>query len=249
VGLALGALTALPVSAQTLEEVLARYVAARGGLDKIRAVKTIRMSGTMTAGPGVEAPFTQEVKRPDLRRLEFTLRGMTGVQAFDGETAWVMLPVPQAPPPRVLSPEETRAAEEDSDFDGPLVDYRQKGNQVELVGKEHLPGGEAWKLKLTLKSGSERYLYLDAQSFLEVRGEARRTVRGRDLEGEVIFSDFRAVDGLVFPYAIETGPRGSSRKQKLVIEKIELNVPIDESRFRRPGDDEPESEEPETPRP
>lgn len=247
--LALAALVALPASAQTLDEVLARYVAARGGLEKLRAVKTLRMSGTMTVGPGAEAPFTLEMKRPNLRRLEFTLQGTMGVQAFDGKTAWMILPFPEAREPQVLSPEEAREAEEDSDIDGPLVDYRAKGHQVELVGKEKLAEGEAWKLKLTLKSGTVRHVFLDATSFLEVRGETRRSVRGRDLEGEAVFGDYKEVAGLVFPHTIEAGPKGSARKQKLVFDKIEVNVPLDDARFRMPEGGGSESKEPETPRP
>jgi hypothetical protein len=91
-GLALAALVAVPASAQTLDEVLAKNLKAKGGLDKIKAVQTIRATGTMTVGPGMEAPFVLEEKRPNMMRLEFTLQGMTGVQAYDGKVGWQLMP-------------------------------------------------------------------------------------------------------------------------------------------------------------
>ena len=90
-GLALAALVAVPASAQTLDEVLAKNFKAKGGLDKIKAVQTIRMTGTMTVGPGIEAPFVLEQKRPNMLRMEFIVQGMTVVQAYDGKVGWQLI--------------------------------------------------------------------------------------------------------------------------------------------------------------
>lgn len=233
-GLALAALVAVPASAQTLDEILARNLKAKGGLDKIKAVQTIRMTGTMTIGPGMEAPFVLEQKRPNMMRMEFTLQGMTGVQAFDGKTGWQLMPFSGRKDPEPLPEDAMKQVEEQSDFDGPLVDFKAKGHTVELVGKEPVDGSPAYKLKVTLKNGDVRYIYLDADQYLEVRTEGKTKIRGTDVDGESTIGDYKAVGGLMFPHSVESGQKGSPQKMKMTIQKIELNVPIDDARFKMP---------------
>jgi outer membrane lipoprotein-sorting protein len=233
-GLALAALVAVPASAQTLDEILAKNLKAKGGLDKIKAVKTMRMTGTMTVGPGMEAPFVLEQKRPNLFRMEFTIQGMTGVQAFDGKVGWQLMPFQGRKDPEPLPEDAMKQVEEQADFDGPLVDYKAKGSTLELVGKEKVDGSDAYKLKLTLKSGDVRYIFLDADQFLEVRTEGKTNIRGTDVEAESTIGDYKDVGGLMFPHALESGQKGSPQKMKMTIQKIELNVPIDDARFKMP---------------
>jgi outer membrane lipoprotein-sorting protein len=231
-GLALAALVTVPASAQTLDEILARNLKAKGGLDKLKAVQTIRMTGTMTVGPGMEAPFVMEQKRPNSMRLEFTLQGMTGVQAFDGKAGWQLMPFSGRKEAEPLPEDALKQLEEQADFDGPLVDYKAKGHTLELVGKEKLEGSDVYKLKLTLKNGDIRYIYLDADQFLEVRTEGTTKIRGTDVEGESTIGDYKEVGGLMIPHAVESGQKGSPQKMKMTIQKVELNVPIDDARFK-----------------
>jgi len=222
-------------SAQTAEDIVAKYVAARGGMEKLKAVKTMRMSGTMTAGPGFEAPITLEMKRPKSTRMEFTLQGLTGIQAYDGTTAWAVMPFQGKKDPEALPAEQAKIMDDQADFDGQLVDYKEKGNTVELVGKEPVEGTDAYKLKVTNKSGDVRYYFLDAEYFLEIRTEASRTIRGTQMDFESSIGDYKEVGGLMFPHSIQSGPKGSAQKQKLTISKIELNPEIDDARFKMPA--------------
>ncbi len=233
-GFALAALVGVPASAQTLDEVLARNLKAKGGLDRIKAVQTIRMTGTMTIGPGMEAPFVMEMKRPNMMRMEFTLQGITGVQAFDSKTGWQLMPFSGRKDPEPLPEDAMKQVEEQADLDGPLVDYKAKGHTVELVGKEQVEGSDAYKLKLVLKNGDIRYIYLDADQYLEIRTEGKTKIRGTDVEGESTIGDYKEVGGLMFPHAIESGQKGSPQKMKMTVQKIELNVPIDDARFKMP---------------
>ena len=228
-------LVATGVSAQSLDEVLAKYAEARGGIDKIKAVKSVRMTGTMTVGPGLEAPITMEMKRPKNMRLEFTLQGMTGVQAYDGETAWAIMPFMGKKDPEALPEEQAKMAEEQADFDGVLIDSEAKGHKVELVGKEPVEGTDAYKLKVTLKNGEVRYVYLDAEYFLEIKTEGSRTVRGSQVDFEATIGDYKEVDGLMFAHSIETGAKGAPQRQKITFSAIELNPDIDDSRFKMPA--------------
>lgn len=194
----------------------------------------MRMSGSMSFGPGMRAPFTLEMKRPNRMRIEFELEGETGVQAFDGRSAWAQMPFAGQPRPQPLPPEEAGQIEEQADFDGPLVDWQAKGHRLELVGEARVDADPAWKLRLTLKSGAVRYVYLDAGSFLEVRTEGTREFQGSRVEFESRLGDYREVAGLRVPFLIESGPKDAPERQRLRFETIEYDVPIDDARFALP---------------
>jgi hypothetical protein len=234
VGLVAGATLLAPALAQTVDEVIAQATEARGGLEKMKAVQSLRMTGRMTMGPGLEAPITIEMKRPRNARMEFTIQGMTGVQAFDGQQAWGISPMgSQKPGP--LPPEMAKDLDNQADIDGPLVDYEAKGHQVELVGKEKVEGSDAWKLKVTLKSGDVQYLYLDADSHLEIRSESKRTIRGSEMEIETTIGDYKEVGGLLWPHSIQSGAKGRPEKQSFAFESIVVNAAIDDARFKMPA--------------
>jgi outer membrane lipoprotein-sorting protein len=233
-GLALAALVAVPASAQTLDEVIAKSYKAKGGLDKIKAVQSIRMTGTMTVGPGIEAPFVLVQKRPSMFRLELIIQGMTVVQAYDGKVGWQLMPLSGRKDPEPLPEDAMKQVEEQADIDGELVDYKAKGHTVELLGKEKVEGSDAYKLKVTLKNGDIQYVYLDADQYLEVRSESKSKVRDTDVESESTIGDYKEVGGLMFPHAIEQGQKGSPQKGKITIAKIELNVPVDDAQFKMP---------------
>lgn len=229
------ALTALPATAQTLDEILAKNLAARGGLEKIKSVQTLRMTGTMTVGPGMEAPFVIEQARPNSMRMDFTLQGMTGTQAYDGKTGWQLMPFGGRKDPEPVPEDQLKQLQEQADFDGPLVDYKAKGNQVELVGKEKVEGSDAWKLKVTLKNGDVRYIYLDADQYLEIRAEGKTTIRGTEVEGEATMGDYKEVGGLMIPFAVESGQKGAPQKMKMTLKDVVLNPKLDSARFKMPA--------------
>jgi outer membrane lipoprotein-sorting protein len=234
--LLVGFAAVLPVSAygQTVDEVIAKHVQARGGLDKLKAAKTVRMTGKMTVGPGMEAPVVVEQKRPNHIRIEFTIQGMTGIMAFDGKGGWTLIPFSGKKDPEAMGEDDLKEAEEQADLDGPFIDYKEKGNKVELVGKEPVEGTDAYKLKATLKNGTVQYSYIDTESYLVIKEESKRTIRGVERETEATLGDYKKVEGLIFPCSIETGAKGDSQKQKITIEKIEINPAIDDSRFKMP---------------
>ena len=233
-GLLAGAALAAPTAAQTVDEVIAKHLEARGGEAKIKAVQSMKMTGKMTAGPGIEAPITLEMKRPASVRLDITFQGNIGTQAYDGKTGWGISPMSAKKDPEPMSAEDIKDMEEQGDMDGPLVDTKAKGHKVELMGKEKVEGSDAYKLKVTLKTGDIRYVYIDADSYLELKTEAKRTVRGSEVETESVSSDYKEVGGLILPYTIQQGAKGQPQKQTITVDKIELNLPIDDARFKMP---------------
>ena len=232
--LALVALAA-PLTAQTADEIIAKYLTNVGGMDKIQAVTTLRRTGKVVLGGGFEAGVIEESKRPNKLRQEFVFQGMTGVNAYDGKTGWKIEPWQGKKDPEALSEEEMKQIVEDADFDEALVNYRQKGNKVEFAGTEQVEGTDVYKLKVTLASGDLRFYYMDTDYYVPIKIDIKRMIRGAEQEFETTLGDYKAVAGWYLPYSIETTRTGSEDTQKITFDKIEANVPVDDGRFAKPG--------------
>ena len=227
-------LAAEAARAQTVDDVVRRYLQARGGVERLRNVQALRLTGTMEI-PGVPpAPFVMELKRPHRMRTEFTVGGRTGIRAYDGNAGWAQLPLP-GDPPRPMSPEDSAEARDQADVDlSPLVDAAAKGFSIELAGKDRIPGGETWRLVVRGAAGPPRTVHLDTKTHLAIASEETRTVEGRPVEFVTNVGDYRTVQGLAFPFRIEVGPKGALDRQKLVLTRVEVNPPIDDARFAIP---------------
>lgn len=230
-------LCAAPAPAQSADEIIARYLQRVGGSDRVQALQTVSRTGTFYGGGGFEAKVHNENKRPNKVRLEFSLQGMTGVNAYDGKSGWKIEPWQGKREPETLSEDETKSILEDAEFEDPLFNYNQKGNKVEYVGKDDIEGTEVFKLKATLASnGDVRTYYLDADSYVPIKYEVLRIVRGAETEFEVELGDYKEVNGVLLPFAFAVGGKGSpaSSKAQYAWERIEANVSIDDRRFAKP---------------
>ncbi|MBI1761512.1 MAG: hypothetical protein HYR56_08765 [Acidobacteria bacterium] len=228
------ALFALPAAAQTADEIIAKYLKTIGGAPKLEALKTLRRTGKFTGGGGFEAVVVQENKRGALVREEFTFQGMTGVNAYDGKTGWKIEPWGGKKDVESLSEEELKSIVEDADFDGPLVNYRQKGHKVEFAGTEPIEGTDTYKLKVTLKNGDVSYYFMDTDYYVPIKIETKRIVRGAEQESETVLGDYKEVAGVYFPFSFESGLKGSPNKSQITYAKIEANMALDDSRFKAP---------------
>src|SRR5215831_17163631 len=211
---------AIPASAQTADEIIAKYIKAVGGIEKIQAVNTLRRSGKIIAGGGFELATVQESKRPNMLRQEIVLQGLTGVLAYNGKTGWKVEPFQGKKDPEALGEEEMKQVVEGADFDGPLVNYQQKGNKVEFVGAEPVEGTDAYKLKVTLANGDVRYYFMDTDYYVPIKVETKRMVRGAEQEFETSLGDYKEVVGVYFPHSVENSAKGSSNKSQINFEKI-----------------------------
>ena len=227
--------SAAPSLAQTVDEIIARNTAAKGGAAKLKAIKTLRVTGTVTLAPGVDAPIVLELQRATGMRMDITFQGLTLSQGYDGARAWVLNPLETGNVPKAMSADESKAAAEQVDIDGPLIDYKAKGNTVELVGREKVGDVDTFKIKVTTKQGTVRTFYIETERFLEVKEESKRIEGGAEVEQDTLFGDYKEVGGLVFAHLIDGGQKGSSERQKIVVGKIEINPPLDVSRFRMPS--------------
>ena len=237
--LALLALTTLSFAApvlraQTADDVISKYIARVGGLEKIESTRTIRRTGKFIGGGGFEAIVVQENRRPNLVREEFAVQGMTAINAWDGRDGWKINPFAGKKDAETLSEEEMHGILLDADFDEPLVGYKTKGNKVELVGMDQVEGTDVQKLRVTLPNGDVRLYYMDADSGVPIRMEETRLVRGTEQQYETTLGDYKPVNGWLMPFSIESGPKGQD-KTTVHYEKIEANVKLDDTRFAKPA--------------
>lgn len=220
-------------TAPSVDEIVAKNIAARGGLENLKAIHTIRTTGSISQGD-FRAKFVQENQRPRSVREEFILQGMAEVEAFDGKTAWRVSPFEGRKDPDLLSADDRKGLVEDADLDGQLVDYKNKDHHAEFIGHDSVEGTDCYKVKLTLSDGDVRYYYIDTDSYLELKIETERTIRGTVEYGELYFGDYEKVNGVYFPFATESGRKGSSSRVKYTVDKIEVNVPLASSLFAIP---------------
>jgi len=229
------------VLAYTADELAARNVEAHGGAEKLSAIQTLRLSGKLLVNDGALAfGYTALVRRPGSIRYEAALQGLTQVQAYDGHQAWQINPFQGRKDPEKLSDDDAKGLGEDAaDFAGTLVDYQAKGYKLDYLGTEDVDGTQAHKLRVTRPNGDIVYVYLDPDYFLEIRTIERRIEHGVPSETVTDYGDYEKVNGAYFAFALETGPKGSSNRQKVQFEKAEANVAVDENEFRFPAASQP----------
>ena len=225
----------LSAAAQTAEEIVKKVLDARGGVQKIKAVQSERVSGHVSFAPGMEGTFVVELKRPLRMRVEINVDGRKIIRVYDGKSSgWMVNPFVENKGVEPLPSEDLKNISDESDFDGPLVDYKTKGNGIELAGKEMLDDKPVYRLKLTNKYGDFRSYFVDASSYRLLKWEGVRKSANQEIPWESFFSDFREVQGLKFPFRIDQGSPGTEVRQTLTAEKIEIDPQIDDSRFSKP---------------
>ena len=185
-------------------------------------------------GKLVQLPFVLEMERPGKTRLEIQFQGKTAVQVYDGKKGWKLRPFLGRHEVETFSAEELRLASQQAEIDGPLIDYKSKGNKVEAAGTEKVEGRDAYKLKITLKTGEVRYVWVDSQTFLDLKTDGSRKLDGKMRPVWTFYRDYKPVDGLMVPHLLETVVEGVKGSEKIIIEKVALNPKLDDARFGKP---------------
>ena len=233
-----GAASPQPPANLTAAQIVEKNVSAKGGLPAWRAVQTISLSGKVDAGgkAKVQLPFVLEKKRPGKTRIELVFANDTAVQVYDGVNGWKLRPYLGRRDVEPYSPEELKSAAFESDLDGPLVDYATKGNKVEVEGVEKVENHDAYRLKLTMKGGQVQHIWVDAETFLDVKVEGTpRRMDGKMRPVWIYLRDYKNVNGLMIPYVVETEVQGYKVTHKMIIESVVVNPKLEDSLFTKPS--------------
>lgn len=228
-----------------LDEVLSCNFETMGGIDNIKAVESARMTGTMTMGP-MQAPFTIEFLQPNSVRMEFEIQGMVAVQAYDGETGWAVMPFMGKTTPEKMADDELKSIQEMAEWEGPLVDWKEKGHEVELLGTEDIEGTEAYAIKIVrAESGDASTIYLDTEYCLPFLSKGVRDIQGNEMAFSQSIGDYKEVGDIVMAHSMiaSIGDGPTPMQQAITIETAELNVSdISAERFAMPEAEAPAGE-------
>lgn len=226
-----------PAVAQTTEEIVSKALGARGGLERVKAVHSQRITGTIYFSAELYGPFLAEFKRPGKMHNEVTVQNKTVVRTFNGkDTGWIVNPFAGKDSPEPMNEDDIKQVMNESDFDGPLVDAKAKGNVLALIAGVHkVDGHDAYKLKVTHKDGLVTYYFFDASTFLLTKWTGSDNVNGQTVTRETVFRDYRDVEGLKFAFELVSSSPDSDVTQRIVVEKIEIDPQIDESHFGKPA--------------
>jgi hypothetical protein len=197
--------------------------ASRMEMDKAQAEKQVQL------------PFTTEMKRGRKSRVELEFAGKTAIQVYDGSNGWLVRPYLNRNDVESFTAEQLQSESQSAEIDGYLVDYTAKGNKVELAGVEQVEGKDTYKLKVTQKSGDVKYIWIDSQSFLDVRVSGpQRRMDGKMRNVYVYQRDFKSVSGVMIPYTLETAVEGYRDTHKTVLESVVINPKLDDALFTKP---------------
>jgi len=224
--------------AANANRIVEQNVAARGGLEAWRRIQTMAWIGHIESASAPDSPvtFVMQMKRPDKMRFEVTADNEKSIRAFDGNEGWKVRP-PRGGKPGLLpfSPEEVRFARDSPGIDGPLIDHEVKGIGVDLEGSDEIEGRKAYRVAVKLPTGSTRRVWIDAETHLEVKYDREsHDPAGRARTVSVFYRNYQAVEGLKIPMAIETGTGSGSGVERLVLDRVLLNPPVDDAQFGKP---------------
>lgn len=210
--------------AQTPDEIINKHVTAMGGVEKLSALKTLKMEGNMST-QGIEFPLTITKKHLTGMRLDMEIMGTANYQLANTTKGWVFMPIAQQAEPKEMDAEQHKSVQTQFDVQGSLLNYKEKGYTVEYLGSEKLDGKDAYKLKV-VKNGNNVFYFIDAASNFIVKTATKVNAAGQEMDIETKFSDFKQnAEGYWFAYTNVT------TQGTITFNKISANVPVDEKLF------------------
>ena len=219
--------------AQTVDEIVAKNLQAKGGAEKWKSINAVKMTGKVSL-QGMELPLIVYAKRPNMSRQEITIQDKKIVQAFDGTTPWMINPMMGSETAQEIPGPQGDMMKSDADFDGALMDWKSKGHTVELVGNEKLEGKPVHHLKVTKKSGHVQHFYLDADSGIELKTTTEIDAGGTKQVIESEMSNYQTVEGVMLPHTIKQMLNGTQVVQ-MTIDKVEINPAMEDTLFKMPA--------------
>jgi len=223
----------------TAEQIVEKNVAVRGGLEAWRKVETMSWVGHVETGSaaGVRLPFMLEMKRPNKSRFAINAPQQMSMRMFDGQRGWKLRSTNSGQPDlKPYSPDEVAFALDGQVIEGPLMDYQAKGSSVMLEDLDEIDGSKAYRLGVKHRSGARQHVWIDARSFLEIKSvRESRNAAGKPGTVTKHYRNYRTVDGLQIPFVIENSTATGKIADRMVIDKILLNPPLDDRIFSKPS--------------
>ncbi|MCX6286850.1 MAG: hypothetical protein NTY96_07035 [Bacteroidetes bacterium] len=215
-----------------LDEVLKAYYKATG-IEKMKDWTSYKANGK-TIAQGMEFPFTMIMKRPSKLRVEAEIQGNKMIQAFDGQAGWSVVPWSGSSAPQDMTADEIKGMKDQADMEGAIYNWKEKGHQAELLGKEDMEGSSSYKIKLTKASGDIDTYFIDAENFILLKTSSKVKIQGNEVESESQYTNYKDVSGVLMAGTITNKVKEQTVSQ-IVIDKTEVNIPVSDSLFVKPA--------------
>ncbi|MEO8456133.1 MAG: hypothetical protein ABI454_13335 [Sphingomicrobium sp.] len=228
---------AIPAVAQDAQSLIAKNLEARGGAAALDALKSISFEGRTIFPGDFELTYKEARARlgGDRVRYDFGLQGLDFVQSYDGTGAWKINPFQGRKDAERMSSDEGRQLADAALIEGPLLASRHDGSRVQYLGREDFDGTLAYKLKVTQKDGDEFTYLLDPDTYLEIKVDETRRIRGAQQTTESELGDYEKVAGVYYPMSVESWQQGQpNQRQKVIIASSAANPAVDAAFFAEP---------------
>ncbi len=228
---------AAAAQAQTVDEILAKYHANIGGVDKLKALKTMKAVGKMSM-QGMDLDFNMTMKTPNKQHMTISVQGQQIIQAFDGAEGWAVNPFGGGKEAVKLPAEQTKEMAEQK-VEDEFIDYKKKGHEVKLLGKEEVDGTQCYKVELTKNKFNDQedvtvVYYFDVENYVPIMMISyARTGPMKGAEARTYMSDYQEVNGMMMPFSTEVKANGQT-VQKMTFQKVSINENVDDSLFAFP---------------
>lgn len=217
----------------SVDDIIKQNIEAKGGIEKLDSIKTIKLLGTMSM-QGMELPFEMIQKRPNKIYTSFEVQGMKGKQVYDGKIGWMVMPFMGKTEAEEMADDQLKDFQKQADIDGPLRNYKDKGNVIEYIGESEIEGTPVVELKITDKDGDITSMFFDKDYMLEIKTKSKVERMGIVMEIETTIGNYKDIDGLIFPHSIAT-KMGEMGSQEITINSIVINEEVDDSLFTMPA--------------
>lgn len=212
--------------AQSVDDVIDKYITALGGKEKLAALKSVKQSGNLSV-QGFDVAITSTRLHMKGMRADFSINGTDNYQIITPDKGISFMPIQGMASPTDMSEEQVKAGQSQLDVQSSLLNYKEKGTTVELLGTEKVDGADHYKLKITYKNGIITNYFIDGTNYRLTKTTSKRTINGEEMDLETTYSNYKQnADGYWFAYTV------NSIQGETNFDKIETNIAVDESIFK-----------------
>ena len=224
---AAGLLVFTLIQAQSLEEIVKKYTVANK-LDKLSSLSSIKVTAKMSM-MGMEMPMEMWMKNPNKIKTVTKIAGQEMIQVFDGEKGYSINPMAGSSTPVEMPADQAKQTLRGNYFQNYMATFLKEG-KLKLEGEESVNGKPAFKIKADIDGGNFMYMFIDKESYLLQKSSISASQNGTEVTVDSFPSDYKETNGVLLP--MKTTQSVSGMEMVTIFEKVEVNIPMDDSIFK-----------------
>ena len=211
---------------QEAGKIVDQYAKAAGGGRALARIQTLTLEGTFTSDDGKSGTYTLDTKLPNRYYSELLVGEKNQIEAYNGKSAWHQNATGELA--TLVGSEGMQLEAAAQYYNSRLLNLKKNKITLAFAGHAQVRGKDALQLEVTTATGVKRQAFFDPQTHLIVKEAA--TVGG--VEEEILYDDYRTVDGVKLPYKIELH-RGNE-KYDISVTRAVINGTVGERVFDFP---------------